>query len=206
MPDKKPSGKEDEQDKKTKPEDETPEDEVEDEEDEEAEGEDLSKLKSALKKERLERKKAARELKQLQKKHEDATKSKQEQEQSELDKAKGEAARLKDENDKLQAQMRTERIKSAVITRATELGFIKPSQAYKLVDLDEIDEEDGEVTGVDEALDELAKDNKHLLKSDDAGDKDAPDIGAGKGGKAKKTTKAELEKQYEAQLRATGQY
>lgn len=57
-------------------------------------------------------------------------------------------------------------IKSAVELEAAKLNFWKPEQAIKLIDLTKIEVgEDDTVKGVEEAMQELAEQNKHLIKT-----------------------------------------
>lgn len=58
-------------------------------------------------------------------------------------------------------------IKAEVIAKSSSLNIIDSAAAYKLISLDdvEIDEETGEITGVEDALKDLIEDKPYLLKA-----------------------------------------
>lgn len=225
MPQPDPSEKDDEEDLEEQ--DLEDEDEQEDEEDEAPKG--AEKLKSALVKERKARKTLAKELRQLRadlKTAQSAAKAKDSETVSEADQAKGEALRLKTENEALAKKIRTQALRTAVLLEASAMNFHNPKAAYKLLDdetLESIDVDDeGEVDAdaVQEALAELAKDNKYLLKpkqskseDEDEDEEDASrgakkptEIGGGKGGRVTRQSKEENIKTRIERLRETGQY
>lgn len=58
-------------------------------------------------------------------------------------------------------------IKAEVIAKSSSLNIIDSAAAYKLISLDdvEIDEETGEITGIEDALKDLIEDKPYLLKT-----------------------------------------
>lgn len=203
-------------------------DEVEDEDagtsgDDGAEGEgDKSKprnterLMSALKKERIERRRLAKELKALRAESEKAAKKEQDEGDSDLEKLRREVAQFQDENAALKQGQRAQAIRHAVTLKASEMGFVKPFQAFKLLEAEaleelEVDEDDGSVEGVDDVLETLAKDNPHLLKPRDDVEEGsrwgkAPEIGAGKGGRVTRQSKDDAIRERIEKLRESGNY
>lgn len=215
-------GKDDSETEEDDPEEE--ERDVEEEDDEE-DGEedspkdspkDTSKLKSALQKERAERKRLAKELKKAQA----AQKSKEDGEAATVDQVKGENLRLKSDNETLAKKLRDQGVQNAVLLKATQMGLHNPKVAFKLLDsetLDDLADEEGEVDdeAVDEALKALVKENKYLLKSkkgkgeedDDEDDEEiTPEIGAGKGGRVMRQSKAEQVNARKDALASSGNY
>lgn len=92
-----------------------------------------------------------------------------------------EAARLKEENEKLQQRV----VQSTLRTEFTDLTtgpkalaeFKNPKAAFRLLDLDDVEiDDDGDIIGLDEAIKALAKSEPYLLVSkDDEKDDDEDD-------------------------------
>ena len=82
----------------------------------------------------------------------------------------GETAQLKKELADAQDKSRKRIVRAAVMIEAARLGFHDPADAFALADLSavEIDDESDDVTGVDDALKELAKRKPHLVKAEDS--------------------------------------
>lgn len=75
-------------------------------------------------------------------------------------KAELEKRLAKAENERVQTE-----IKHAVIAKAAALGFADPNDAYGLLDMAKVTvKDDGTVSGVDEALAEMAKAKAYMLK------------------------------------------
>lgn len=198
---------ESEEDEESENDDESDEEEDEDEESEEDEGGEKTKkntegLKSALRKERLARKKAERELRKLlakQPKDDKDGKSK-EDEGSESKPDPEEAARIKS----LATKLRTNAIDTAILKFGDR--FKSSDELLALVDRREIDVDQDEddpseievdLESVEEAVKALAKKSPHLLKTNRSGTKSGSKFG-GKRKKSNEPSDEELRKKYAA--------
>ena len=76
---------------------------------------------------------------------------------SETEKLQAEVKAARDEHKELEDQLRVERVRTAVIKNAIELGFANPEDALTLIDLSEVDTTDGKVTGFEKSLKTLAE-------------------------------------------------
>jgi hypothetical protein len=140
----------------------------ESEEEGEEKPEDTTALKSALQKERADRKRLAKQVRELAKFKEDADAK----DKSDTDKAKDEATKATSTNAKLAAKLKDTAVDNAIIKLATGLKFRDIDDALKLldrsgVDVDQDDDDPSEVE-VDEAsvkvaLTALAKAKPHLI-------------------------------------------
>jgi hypothetical protein len=94
----------------------------------------------------------------------------QDAQKTELQKAMEKAAGLQEQNARL-SQERTELlIRSAVVAEASKLGFVDPSDAYRLIDLAKVKVSDaGAVEGVAQELDGIAKGKPYLLGRSNVG-------------------------------------
>jgi len=89
---------------------------------------------------------------------------------SELEKAQEDLAAAKAERERLATVMERDRIRYAVEMAAAGLEFQSPADAFNLADLSSVEvTEDGEVTGVAEALKALAKEKPYLIKAENGG-------------------------------------
>jgi hypothetical protein len=83
--------------------------------------------------------------------------------------AKGEWEKLAKQREEALAakdrELQEIRLDAAVIAESAKAGFIDPQDATKLIDRSKIKFEDSSVTGVAEAVAELAKTKPHLLKT-----------------------------------------
>jgi len=105
-------------------------------------------------------KKKADELKKLQ----DAQLSEQERQKKELDEATVAKADLEARLKAKELEAQGILIRAEVRVQAVKLGFANPDDAYALADLGAVKVTDsGEVSGVDKALEKLAKDRPYLL-------------------------------------------
>ena len=102
----------------------------------------------------------------------------QQAQMSELEKAQAERDAAQAERDAALQQATDRLIRSAVVTEAAKLAFTDPGDAFAMVDLGDVTiGEDGEVTGVLEAVKALAQAKPYLI-----GRRSAPATDAGAGG------------------------
>jgi len=74
------------------------------------------------------------------------------------------ATKRKSDNEKLKTDLTTQSIKSAVVAEAYKLGAVDVSDVYALINKSKIKiDEDGNVTGVEEAVKELSESKAHLF-------------------------------------------
>lgn len=139
-------------------------------------------LKSALEKERAaneEGKKSAKRLAELEAKE----KERADKEKSEMDKLTERATTAEAEREAARADLKAERIKTAIIAEASKLGFTDPADAYTLTDRTAIAiDEKGTVTGAEEAIKKLSEAKPYLLGQAKNGD----GVGTPKSGQKKK--------------------
>ena len=76
---------------------------------------------------------------------------------SETEKLQAEVQAARDEHKELEDQLRVERVRTAVIKNAIELGFANPEDALTLIDLSEVETTEGKVTGFEKSLKVLAE-------------------------------------------------
>lgn len=131
-------------------------------------GEDVSGLKSALEKERNDRKAMEKELKALRKAEETRTNA----EKSEIDRAKDAEAKTSTKLEKLAAGFRKTAVNSAILKAATAAKFLDPSDALRPEVIEAIgveqDEDDPSQVTIDEAsvtkaVKALATSKKHYV-------------------------------------------
>lgn len=105
------------------------------------------------------------------KKDEDAKKTKVELAEGLAEKAEKEKDAAQSERDALEEQLEDERINHAIELAAAMMGFHDPKDASGSVDRESLkyDKETGKIEGVDEALDELAKEKPYLVDTVDDG-------------------------------------
>ena len=104
------------------------------------------------------------------KEHEDAGKS-------EVERLTAEKAALEQTLKDRDEAMTEQAIRSAVERAAAKAGVINPEAAYRLIDHDELEYEDGKVAGVDRALKTLLKNEPYLVRPD--AEPPPPDPGSG---------------------------
>lgn len=84
---------------------------------------------------------------------------------SETDKLKKEVAKLQAERDSALQEHRKARIEAAILLAAKDARMFNPQDARLLADLSEVTlQEDGSVTGADEAIKKLVKDRPYLAE------------------------------------------
>jgi len=121
-------------------------------------------LHSALKSERDTRKEQDKQLKRLGE-LEKAEEERKKASLSETDKLKQELADAQKRTELALAEAATVRVKTAVLIAAGQLGFVDPEDAYALIKTSALEVgDDGKVSGVDEALKELAKAKPYMLR------------------------------------------
>lgn len=150
-------------------------------------GEDTAGLKSALQKERQDRKAMEKELKALRKADEDRANA----EKSEVQRATDAEAATKSKVEKLAAGFRKNALHSAVLKAAGEAKFLDPSDALRPEVLDAVvieqDEDDPSQITVDtasvtKAVKALAATKKHYLAAPQEKQRQAPKSGSSFGG------------------------
>lgn len=68
----------------------------------------------------------------------------------------------------LQNQLKTEKVRSAVLEEATKLGFTNPGDAFSLIDQTKIEiADDGKVSGFEESLKVLAESGRLVMTADE---------------------------------------
>ena len=168
----------------------------------EGKSENTDGLKSALQKERAERKKLEKEQKALQKRLEEIDNK----DKSDTDKAKEDAAKSKATTEKLAAQLKMVAVNNVIIKLAGTQKFRDMDDALQLIDRELIevdqDEDDPSQVTVDEAsiktaLEKLAKKKPHLILADGQEDKSGSKFN-GKKQSTKEADEEMLKRQYPA--------
>lgn len=99
-----------------------------------------------------------------------------------LERAQKEAEENRTRAEQLEANLREERLRNAIVRFATEKNFHDPQDAVSLIDTDEIKfDDDGRPNeqSVKSKIDKLAESKKHLLKTSNAGSGDGGAHGDG---------------------------
>jgi len=123
---------------------------------------ELEQLRVALKKANSE---AAERRHKLQE-YEEAERKRQEAELSEVEKLRKRLDESAAEREHLTSALNETRIRHAIEMTAAKMRFHDPADAYALSDLTGVDiDEDGAVSGVEDALKALAKAKPHLIRS-----------------------------------------
>jgi hypothetical protein len=189
--------------------DEEEENNSESEESEEEESEDKEKpenndaLKSALRKERTERKRLDREAREMKKRLEELDNK----EKTETDKAKADASKAESKADKLASALKNTAVDNVVIRVAGKLKFRDLDDALKLVDresieVDQDEDEPADVTideaTVEEALKALAKKKPHLIVAEGQEERSGSKFAGGRGKSKEEDDEAVLRKKYPA--------
>lgn len=134
--------------------------------------EDVAQLRDALAAANREAAKHRNELKKIR----DAEKVAEEQKLPEADRQARRLQELETDNATLAQQLRAERTRSRVTAAAQRLGFIDPSDAYPMLDPNDIEfDEAGEPKHVDRLLGDVLRSKPHLARQ-------ARSNGSGEGG------------------------
>ena len=89
---------------------------------------------------------------------------------SDAEKLQAEIKAVKGQHDALAAELNAERIRTAILTKATELGFASPEDALLLINLADVEVKDGKVSGFEKSLTALAESNRLAMKDDKRSD------------------------------------
>jgi len=130
-------------------------------------GETPERLLAELDETRKALQKANRESAQRRKKLEELEAREREREESELsemEKMQRQLDEIKAEKEQALKNAQTIQIKAAIIAKASALNFNDPYDAYALVDKSQFEIDGDGVTGVDEALKELADTKPYMIK------------------------------------------
>ncbi|KKN57477.1 hypothetical protein LCGC14_0561890 [marine sediment metagenome] len=106
------------------------------------------------------------------------------------EKLQAEMKTLKTDHLALQASLSAERVRTAILAKATELGFATPGDAYSLIDLSQVETTDGEVSGFGESLEALAKSGRLTMTDEDQRQSDG--LGTPPSSKGKKPVKQDV--------------
>ena len=134
----------------------------------ESESVTLEDLQAELEETRKALSKANRESAQRRKKLEEFEKVEREREEaelSEMDKLQKQINQLNAEKEQAMKRANETLIKSAVISQAAALNFNDPEDAFALVDKSQFEIDGGKVSGVKEALEELAKSKPYMIQT-----------------------------------------
>lgn len=113
------------------------------------------------------------------------------------------AAELKDvtaERDSLRAEVNDVRLENAFLS-INKYSWHDPQDALRLLNTEGVEVKDGKVTGLSEAVDKLAKDKKHLLKTEEDGKGSSAASGSASNG-TRKGDKKEPPKNYSSRFPA----
>ena len=100
---------------------------------------------------------------------------------SETEKLQAEIKRTQEAHKALQDKLEAERVRTAVITTAIELGFASPEDAFSLTDLSAIEiSDDGKVSGFEKSLKALAESGRLAMKDQKRSDGLGTPTGKGK--------------------------
>ena len=138
---------------------------------------ELERLNAELKRENAERRTA---LEAFEKKQVKEKADLEEKNLSDAEKAEARISALEAKDEASQAQLKAERIRIAIITEATALGFENPEHAFALVDKSEIKITDGTVSGFEKSLKALVESGALAMKDQKRGDSLGTPLGKGK--------------------------
>lgn len=123
---------------------------------------ELEKAKAALKAANSESASRRKRLEELEK----AEQERAQAQLSETEKLKAQLAEMAGNAEKVAAELQATRIRSAVLTKAGELGFVSPEDAAALADMSAVQiDDDGKVTGFEKALEALAKSGRLPMRN-----------------------------------------
>lgn len=137
----------------------------------------------AIIKERLNRERAKfSDYDNLKSEIEEARKKKEEEElakKSEVERLQALLAKTEQAASSMQEQYKELLLRHSVEAVASKLGFVNPSDAYVFLDMSTLEIKDGEVTGVEQAVEKLAKERAYLLAKRAAPNLDAAEAQGG---------------------------
>ena len=137
---------------------------------------ELDKVQDALKRANAESAGRRKELEKIAEEKAEKDKS----DLSETEKLQAEIKAGKDAHEALTSELKAERIRTAVITEATKLGFATPEDAMSLIDLSSVETTDGKVTGFEKSLKALAESGRLTMADQKRGDSLGTPLGKGK--------------------------
>ena len=143
---------------------------------------ELDKVRDALKRANAESADRRKQLERIETEKADKDKAAL----SETEKLQSEMKAMQTKNDAFQAELKAERIRIAIITEATALGFANPEHAFALVDKSEVVITDGTVSGYEKSLKALVESGALTMK-----DQKRSDSLGTPGGKGKPATGAD---------------
>lgn len=86
---------------------------------------------------------------------------------TEAEKFQAEIKMIKADHETLQKQLKAERVRTALLSKATALNFANPEDAIALTDMSAVEiTDDGKVTGFEKSMDALAKDGRLPMKEE----------------------------------------
>ena len=137
---------------------------------------ELGEVRDALKKANAESKDRRLQLE----KHDAEKKALEDKNLSESEKLLAQVKANKAETDGLKADLKAERVRTAIIGKAIELGFASPEDAMSLTNLADVEVKDGKVTGFEKSLTALAESGRLTMKDDKRSDGLGTPTGRGK--------------------------
>jgi len=131
---------------------------------------DVTELQAELERARIALKEVNSESAGRRKRLEELEKAETERQQanlSEVEKLKSQLAEITATSEALSGELQVMRIRSAVMSKARELGFGNAEDAYALADLSKVEiTDDGKVTGFEKSLETLAESGRLPMASD----------------------------------------
>jgi len=97
-------------------------------------------------------------------KHEAEKKALEDKNLSDSEKLLAQVKAVETQHESLKAELKAERVRTAILTKATELGFASPEDALSLTNLADIEVKDGKVSGFDKSLVALAESGRLAMK------------------------------------------
>jgi len=98
--------------------------------------------------------------------YEASEQKRKEAEMTELEKARAAAEKAEAERQAALQQASDMVLRSTIYAKAAALGFADPEDAYKMLDTSDLSVEDGEASGVEDALSGLAETKPYLLRAE----------------------------------------
>lgn len=84
---------------------------------------------------------------------------------SDTEKFQAEIKQVREQHETLQKELKAERVRTALFSRANELNFANPEDAIALTDMSAVEvAADGKVTGFEKSMEALAKDGRLPMK------------------------------------------
>ena len=137
---------------------------------------ELDEVRDALKKANAESKDRRLQLE----KHEAEKEALKQKGLSDSEKLLAQVKANKAETDGLKADLKAERVRTAIIGKAIELGFASPEDAMSLTNLADVEVKDGKVSGFEKSLKALAESKRLAMKDDKRSDGVGTPQGRGK--------------------------